>query len=32
MGDGGGRTVGKGGEREEKEEKGEEDLWELVVR
>ncbi len=29
MGDGGGRTVGKGGEREEKEE---EELWELVVR
>lgn len=32
MGDGGGRTVGKGGEREEKEEKEEEELWELVVR
>lgn len=35
MGDGGGRTVGKGGgreEKEEKEEKEEEELWELVVR
>jgi hypothetical protein len=32
MGDGGGRTVGKGGGREEKEEKEEEELWELVVR
>jgi hypothetical protein len=32
MGDGGGRTVGKGGGREEKEEKEEEELWELVLR